>query len=720
MASQPRRVVLCTHGSFNPVHRGHVAMFRSAREALQTQGHSVVAGVIAITPARHILRKNTPPMHDELRLELIRLACHSEGMDWIQAIDGTAYKSCQQFIRGEEASLKRQLGRQDLVFAELLGSDVLLRYPPRQADSRMRVVICRAGDEERARQQAARSCSPATTVLLSQPSAALAVASSTRARAALAHADAAEVAALCGQAIAVRLQQLTVPEIYDGGADPLSMGPPVPPPSAPSCAAGATATTAAAAAADDKDGLGSSFAPRALDTQSATAGTMPPRAADDEDDEEEGGLAYTVPYPAVSAPTGAAGMATTEMVQVGLDMLKDLRDGEFDAAAPILTKCARPPRRFRHPLVCRIAHESASHSFARRLLSNILAHPTEPKYRTIKSSNAKIAALLATRGTRALLVGVGFVEAGDLLTLPEGSAVDAAEAAVAALAAQSREREASRDAFKAAEAAQRKERHGGEDADLVPMTTELLRQQWQAFGAGSVVKVLGFYSHSNGHYRSFSNFFEHEPIPFEIPLCAGREELRASGRPHLVQVRFTEKAIMLCKASAMGDYPMYDQILRADTPRQVKALGRGVGPWKQRVWDRIICSVARAVLVAKATHLPNFRALLLATGDELIAEATRNDVWWGIGIDLGRDEVQMPGRWKGTNVLGWALMEARAALREGLAAPSGSQTHLQPEQGPSSDRLQPARAGQGGGGAGGGHGRGKGGKVRGGNVSRLQ
>ena len=37
---------------------------------------------------------------------------------------------------------------------------------------------------------------------------------------------------------------------------------------------------------------------------------------------------------------------------------------------------------------------------------------------------------------------------------------------------------------------------------------------------------------------------------------------------------------------------------------------------------------------------------------------------WGIGIDAGEDDVQTPARWKGTNVLGWALMEARAALRE--------------------------------------------------------
>jgi hypothetical protein len=65
-------------------------------------------------------------------------------------------------------------------------------------------------------------------------------------------------------------------------------------------------------------------------------------------------------------------MATTKMMQVGLDMLKDVRDGEFDAAAPILTKCARPPRRVRHSLVRHrhITHESASHSCSQATLQH--------------------------------------------------------------------------------------------------------------------------------------------------------------------------------------------------------------------------------------------------------------------------------------------------------------------------------------------------------------
>ena len=52
--------------------------------------------------------------------------------------------------------------------------------------------------------------------------------------------------------------------------------------------------------------------------------------------------------------------------------------------------------------------------------------------------------------------------------------------------------------------------------------------------------------------------------------------------------------------------------------------------------------------------------LLLATGGKLMAEATRNDrVWGGSGPPGDRNA----GEWRGSNVLGWALMQARARLR---------------------------------------------------------
>ena len=65
---------------------------------------------------------------------------------------------------------------------------------------------------------------------------------------------------------------------------------------------------------------------------------------------------------------------------------------------------------------------------------------------------------------------------------------------------------------------------------------------------------------------------------------------------------------------------------------------------------------------------PDLCSLLLSTGDKIIAEATRKDKIWGIGIDVGDPRVQDPKQWKGTNVLGFALMKAREQLRNDAKA----------------------------------------------------
>ena len=133
-------------------------------------------------------------------------------------------------------------------------------------------------------------------------------------------------------------------------------------------------------------------------------------------------------------------------------------------------------------------------------------------------------------------------------------------------------------------------------------------------------------------------------------------------------VTFTEKAIMLCKASIMEDYKMYDQIMAAASPQEAKALGRSVSPFVPARWDALVCEVARAVCVQKALGVPELHARLLETGERVIAEMTRNDCNWGTGLDIGHKDASMPSRLPGTNTLGWTLMQARAEM----AAAAGS------------------------------------------------
>jgi len=128
-------------------------------------------------------------------------------------------------------------------------------------------------------------------------------------------------------------------------------------------------------------------------------------------------------------------MATTKLI-VGLEMLREARQGEFDGVYATLSK----------------------------ILGNIVASPTEAKFRKLRTTNAKIGALLATRGVRAILTGAGFVEeGGEFLVLPESASVDGVQAAIDKLQAQVTERQASEGAARAALQAERKEKENLEN-----------------------------------------------------------------------------------------------------------------------------------------------------------------------------------------------------------------------------------------------------------------
>lgn len=60
---------------------------------------------------------------------------------------------------------------------------------------------------------------------------------------------------------------------------------------------------------------------------------------------------------------------------------------------------------------------------------------------------------------------------------------------------------------------------------------------------------------------------------------------------------------------------------------------------------------------------PQLRAYLLSTGDRVLVEASPMDRIWGIGLAADDERALDPSRWRGLNLLGFALMEARDRLR---------------------------------------------------------
>jgi ribA/ribD-fused uncharacterized protein len=170
-------------------------------------------------------------------------------------------------------------------------------------------------------------------------------------------------------------------------------------------------------------------------------------------------------------------------------------------------------------------------------------------------------------------------------------------------------------------------------------------------------KVLPFYSDKDGtRFREFSNFCRHQPFDFTIPAAVWRE-----GYPRRVSVAFAEKSIMACKAMLFDDAEMFGEIVKGTTPASVKRLGRGVRRFDDAVWQTHIMVIAEAAVTQKFQRVPGLADVLLGTGGRLIAEAAPGDRAWGIGLAKSNPLCDDPTRWRGTNVLGWALMRARGS-----------------------------------------------------------
>jgi len=68
--------------------------------------------------------------------------------------------------------------------------------------------------------------------------------------------------------------------------------------------------------------------------------------------------------------------------------------------------------------------------------------------------------------------------------------------------------------------------------------------------------------------------------------------------------------------------------------------------------------------MAKFSQHADLKEFLLNTGDRVIVEASPYDRIWGIGMATTDANAENPARWKGLNLLGFALMEVRERLKE--------------------------------------------------------
>ncbi|WP_036961002.1 NADAR family protein [Promicromonospora kroppenstedtii] len=130
-----------------------------------------------------------------------------------------------------------------------------------------------------------------------------------------------------------------------------------------------------------------------------------------------------------------------------------------------------------------------------------------------------------------------------------------------------------------------------------------------------------------------------------------------------VHYRTAEHWMMAQKARLFGDPEAERAAVDAPNPALAKAAGRTVREFDDAVWVRERFEIVVRGNEHKFASRPELREYLLRTGSRVLVEASPRDRVWGIGMGARNESAEDPAGWRGLNLLGFALMEARERLR---------------------------------------------------------
>lgn len=167
-----------------------------------------------------------------------------------------------------------------------------------------------------------------------------------------------------------------------------------------------------------------------------------------------------------------------------------------------------------------------------------------------------------------------------------------------------------------------------------------------------------FFWLDNEKYGEFSNWYQREFVIDDFRYFC------------------VEQYMMAQKAKLFHDSVRYTAILRANSPKDCKALGKQVTPFDAKVWDAVKYDIVKTGNKAKFEQNPDLMNLLLSTGDRIMAEASPKDKIWGIALDAETAKHINPEAWPGQNLLGKILMELKAEYRKEQSKSSATELRM--------------------------------------------
>lgn len=121
----------------------------------------------------------------------------------------------------------------------------------------------------------------------------------------------------------------------------------------------------------------------------------------------------------------------------------------------------------------------------------------------------------------------------------------------------------------------------------------------------------------------------------------------------------TEHFMMYSKAILFKDYNIANEILKNNSPHDAKKYGRKVKGFDSYVWDKVKYKIVVVGNYHKFIQHADLKSFLVGTGSNILVEASPYDRIWGVGMNASDRNITSPHKWKGDNLLGFALMEVR-------------------------------------------------------------
>jgi ribA/ribD-fused uncharacterized protein len=169
---------------------------------------------------------------------------------------------------------------------------------------------------------------------------------------------------------------------------------------------------------------------------------------------------------------------------------------------------------------------------------------------------------------------------------------------------------------------------------------------------------------AQGHRPEYLLFWGHQATKSGVDKSCFSQWFEAEFIVDGIRYRTAEHFMMAGKARLFGDAETCERILGARTPAEAKKLGREIRNFDEAAWVASRLDIVTRGNIEKFTQNPPLGAFLLGTGHRVLVEASPVDPIWGIGRAANDPAAQDPREWNGLNLLGFALMAARDALRQ--------------------------------------------------------